>query len=552
MDLAALRDADPQLLPEDAEAYEQLADALQQHIDAWQSGVRDRTSGSGWLGTAADACRASLQQTDDRLIAARTELRRIGACLRAGADALRLAQAELASALADARAAGVTLGPDGSIPLDPATPAAERHDPDARARRTALTGRVRAVLAGADALDRALAEQLAGFTRAATDGSGLTDHGYAPDPYTPAPLSPLITAPDLLRCAVPPPSASPEAVAAWWRALPPDQQQHLITTRPDLIGNRDGLPATARDQANRLLLRRYLDDFAARTWRSVTDQLKLDGLRAIQERLDRSPANPPVLLYGISCEGQGRGILSFGNPDTASNVSAYVPGLGTELRCVGGKDADRALSVWRAALRADPTRPTASMVWLGYDPPPGIDKHDPQTLDVMGEERARAGAESYDRFMAGLRAAHEGPPAHLVALGHSYGSLTVGLAGRRPGGGTRADDIVLIGSPGAGADNAGQLGVAADHVWVGAADNDPVTYLPDPLQEVLGDQNGRWFGKDPASADFGAHRFDVADGPPHSFSAHSNYLDPIGGHALPNIGQIVTGHPENVRSQVPR
>ncbi|MDH6116691.1 alpha/beta hydrolase [Kitasatospora sp. GAS204B] len=551
MELAALREADPLLLPDCAEAYEQLAAAFQQHVDEWQSGVHDRTTRSGWLGTAADACRASLQQTDDRLIAARTELRRIGACLRAGADALQLTQAELTSALADARAAGVTVDADGSAPLDPAEATAERHDPDARARHGELSQRVRTVLDRADALDQALADQLTGFTRAATDGSGLTDRSFAPDPYTPAPLSPQITAPDFLRNAVPPPSASPATVAAWWRSLPADQQQRLITTRPDLIGNRDGLPATARDQANRLLLQRYLTDFAARSWRSVTDQLKLDGFRAIQDRLDRSPATPPVLLYGISGEGQGRGILSFGNPDTASNVSAYVPGLGTELRSVGGKDGDRAFNVWSAAHTADPTRTTASMVWLGYDPPPGVDKFDPQTLAVMGKSRASAGAETYDRFMAGLRASHEGPPAHLTALGHSYGSLTVGLAGQRSGG-TGADEMILIGSPGTGAQQAAQLGVGAGHVWVGAADNDPVTYLPDPLKEAVGDHEQRWFGRDPASAEFGAHRFEVADGPSGSFRAHSNYLDPSGGNSLYNIGQIISGHPDRTQPQVPR
>ncbi|MCX4747127.1 alpha/beta hydrolase family protein [Kitasatospora sp. NBC_01287] len=556
MDLAALRDADPHALPDQAESYEHLAAAFQGHADEWQSDVLERTTGSGWLGSAADACRRALQQTDDRLIAARAELRRIAACLRAGADALRLAQAELASALAEARAAGFVVtaerSGDGTAPLAPIASEAERHDPDARARHAGLTQRVRAALDQADALDRALADQLAGFTRAAADGSGLTERGYAADPLVPAPLSPAVTAPDFLTGFLPPPSASPAAVAAWWRTLLPDQQQYLITTRPDLIGNRDGLPATVRDQANRLLLEQYLTRFATRTWLCAADQLKLAGFRAIQDRLDRSPDTPPVLLYGISAEGQGRGILSFGNPDTASNVSAYVPGLGTELRCVGGKDGDRAMSVWRAAMRADPTRPTASLVWLGYDPPPGLDKGDPESLDVMGEQRARSGAEDYDRFMAGLRAGHEGPPAHLVALGHSYGSLAVGLAAQRPAGGTQADDIILIGSPGTGTDSATHLGVGTGHVWVGAADNDPVTYLPAPEQLLPGEGDQRWFGRDPASERFGAHRFAVADGPPNSFAAHSNYLDPVGGASLPNIGQIVAGHPENVRSQSPR
>ncbi|GAB2703223.1 alpha/beta hydrolase [Kitasatospora kifunensis] len=553
MDLATLRDTDPRTLPDCAEAYEQLAADFRRHAEDWQCAVLDRTTRSGWLGTAADSCRASLRQTEERVIAARTELLRISATLRSGADAVQLAHTELVAALAEAHDAGLSVssGGEGGMncppALGPARTDAERHDPDVHARHADVTQRLRAALAAADATDLALAEQLAGFTRAATDGSGLTTRAFAPDP-----LAPVITAPDLLAGALPPPDAGPAAVAAWWRGLPPEEQQRLITTRPDLIGNRDGLPAAARDQANRLLLRRYLADYAAHSWLSDADQAKLAGFRAIQDRLDRSGGTPPVFLYGIGDQGQGRAILSFGDPDTATNVSTYVPGLGSELRQVGGKDGDRALSVWQAALRADPGRRTASMVWLGYDPPPGTDRLTLETLDVAKEDRARAGAESYDRFMAGLRASHQGPPAHLVALGHSYGSLAVALAGQRPGVGTGADDIVLIGSPGTGTDSAARLGVTADHVWVGAADNDPVTYLPDPLREARGDRNARWFGKDPASADFGAHRFEVADGPSGSFAAHSNYLDPIGGNSLPNIGQIVAGHPENVRSQPSR
>lgn len=111
---------------------------------------------------------------------------------------------------------------------------------------------------------------------------------------------------------------------------------------------------------------------------------------------------------------------------------------------------------------------------------------------------------------------------------------------------------MLVGSPGTGTDSAARLGVGAGHVRVGAADNDPVTYLPDPRREVLGDHNGRWFGTDPASADFGAHRFEAADGPSVSFAAHSSHPEPTGGGSLPNIGQIVAGHPEKVKPQPPR
>ncbi|MFE9425187.1 alpha/beta hydrolase [Kitasatospora sp. NPDC006697] len=547
MELTALRDADPGALPDAADTHDRLGADLRATAEDWQNAVLDRTTRAGWHGTAADTCRASLRRTATRLTAAHTELLRIGATLRSGADALRLAQDRLADALAEARAAGLTVSPEGHVSI-PSQPGADRHDPDGPGEEPGLGlgQRIASALHDADTADRALADRLHTFARAARDGTALTPHGYDADP-----LDPVITAPDLLAAALPPAAATPAETAAWWRTLSPTAQQHLTTTRPDLVGNRDGLPAATRDQANRLLLAAYLADYGARTSPSDADRKKLAGFRAIAARLGRTASTPPVLLLGLSAEGQGRGVLSFGDPDRAVNVSAYVPGLGTELRDVGGKDADRAFNVWAAAHTADPTRSTASMVWLGYDPPPGIDKLTPETLAVMGQDRAQAGAKSYDNFLAGLRASHEGPAAHLVALGHSYGSLTVGLAGRS-GAGTGADDMILIGSPGSGSQHASQLGVASDRIWVGAADNDPVSYAPNPIEDLKGNFNQRWFGTDPASGDFGAHRFDVADGPANSFSSHSNYLDPSGGNSLYNIGQIVAGHPDKTRAQVPR
>jgi hypothetical protein len=95
------------------------------------------------------------------------------------------------------------------------------------------------------------------------------------------------------------------------------------------------------------------------------------------------------------------------------------------------------------------------LVWLGYDPPPGPGG-DPAIMEAAGTAWAKR--VSYDQFMAGLRATHNGPQPHLTALGHSYGSLTVGIAGQLPGG-THADDIILIGSPGSTAAHADQLGL---------------------------------------------------------------------------------------------
>jgi pimeloyl-ACP methyl ester carboxylesterase len=81
-------------------------------------------------------------------------------------------------------------------------------------------------------------------------------------------------------------------------------------------------------------------------------------------------------------------------------------------------------------------------MWLDYDAPDFVD-------EGAGRGRAEAAVAGLRRFQDGLRATHDGDPAHLTVLGHSYGSLVVGTAAQAPG--PIADDVVFVGSPGVGA-----------------------------------------------------------------------------------------------------
>nr|WP_280704081.1 alpha/beta hydrolase [Kitasatospora sp. GP30] len=292
-------------------------------------------------------------------------------------------------------------------------------------------------------------------------------------------------------------------------------------------------------------------------WKQKHDALQeqLTGFQTIQSRLDGKyrdgggpNSNPPLLLLGIGDQGQGRAILSWGDPDKAKNVSSLVPGLNSNLAGVGGGDAMTAKNIYDSAVdSAEVNRDTpsvASVFWLGYDAP---------QLDgpsVLMEDRANQGGPAYDKFLTGLRATHEGAPAHMTAIGHSYGSLVVGKATQQPGG-LPVDDIVLVGSPGVGVDTASQLGVGADHVYVGMANNDPME-VPPTLGKGTGgpDFNGSWFGADPASQGFGAQRFSVADG--SLGDSHDNYFDvKKGGDSLSNVGRIVSGHGNTITREGP-
>ncbi|WP_370415013.1 alpha/beta hydrolase [Streptomyces fradiae] len=350
---------------------------------------------------------------------------------------------------------------------------------------------------------------------------------------------------------------TPAERRAWWDALPEEQRREYLDIAPDLIGAVDGIPAVARDEANRRYLPLLIDELGRKD--DGDSATKLDALRMIRDKLNK-PSDPPMFLLGIGDEGNGRAIVAYGNPDTSKNVSAYVPGLATTLDKEFVKDTmKRAKDTAVGARDVDPS--SAAIVWLGYDAP--------NFAQVVSTSNAEKGAPAYNAFMAGLEATNQNKDPHLTAIGHSYGSLTVGTAARQSGGIPGVDDIVLLGSPGVGVDRAEDLGVGRGHVFVGAADNDPVTHLPKPAEALAGLPltgttaavvaprltDHLYFGQDPASEGFGARRFRVDDGPAPAlelggFDAHSQYFTPeLDPESANNIAQIVGGAPENITTE---
>lgn len=267
-----------------------------------------------------------------------------------------------------------------------------------------------------------------------------------------------------------PEDKSPAERKKWWDGLTDEQRQEYLEIAPDLVGGLDGIPAAARDEANRTCLPLLIDELARRD--DGDSETKLNALRMIKDKLDK-PSDPPMFLLGIGDEGNGRAIVSYGNPDTSRNVSAYVPGFRTKLNDEFVDDTmTRAQDTALGARSVDPS--SASIIWLGYDAP--------QLADVATTGDAERGGAAYNQFMSGLATTNENMDPHLTAIGHSYGSLTVGSAAEQSGGIPGVDDIILVGSPGVGVDRAEDLGVGRDHVFVGSADNDLVTKMPSNQQ----------------------------------------------------------------------
>lgn len=373
-----------------------------------------------------------------------------------------------------------------------------------------------------------------------------------------------------------PTDSNPKDVKRWWDQQSDDRQQYLIKNFPKEIGNLDGIPATARNEANRTYLPILIEEL--KSDKSDEAKEKLKGLEAIKDKLaEKSPA--PVFLLGIGGEGGGRAIVSYGNPDTAKNVSAYVPGTGAGLHSeFAHTDVERAKRLATAAnARGD--KGTASIAWLGYDAP----QIKPDGAVALNE-KAQTAAPELQKFLNGVKATNDDSAVRITAIGHSYGTLTIGETAKQSGG-IPADNVVLVGSPGTGHSDAKSFGIGKENVYVGSAENDPITKIPskaeapgtileqlpggDPsrvalkafgaLTKHLADPNDDklWFGTDPASESFGAQRFTVEPGPSlladrGQLKAHSLYFDndvTKDTQSIENIVKIIVGDGDSISRQ---
>jgi pimeloyl-ACP methyl ester carboxylesterase len=200
---------------------------------------------------------------------------------------------------------------------------------------------------------------------------------------------------------------------------------------------------------------------------------------------------------------------------------------------------DEAVNVYQPAVYNGDGSPVASMMWLGYDAPDG-----PTDSATRTEGRAEDGGGQFADAVDGLRASRPYDDAHLTAIGHSYGSTTVPHAATDHG--IDVDDIVLVGSPGAGGgvDHASDLGAGADHVYVGRNSGDIVGALGDHGWVGGGTLGGAGLGNDPSEDDFGAKRFEAEDptrsGWHRGTAQHERYFEPDS-ESLYNIGRVVDG-----------
>ncbi len=485
-----------------------------------------------WRGGARASASRSFAVYASALADHHDSIRRVRECAMLVAPELRTLHTELDATRNDAAAAGFVVTDDGTVqPMAGAsTTPADRAGIQARvaallARATELDGRAAAVLSR-EADEDHRAEQT---DSVAFDGT-----------RTPVPDLP----------ATPVPGTPPDTVAQWWRALDERDRAALLSARPDAIGALDGIPADARDAANRVLLdveRRRLEEIADRLRTELGGNLfgglltdadagleqtdkKLAALDALDEVLARSDRH----LLSLDLSGrEAMAAVAVGNVDAADHVAVFVPGAGSTVQGgLGGYDTQV------AALRDEAQRhvgdrsghggSVAAVTWLNYQAPQwgwGLAFTERSPVSDLA---AQIAAPRLSGFLEGLAASRADDP-DVTVVGHSYGALVAGLALRQ---GADADAAVFLGAPGIGTDDVRELGLPG-----GAA------YLIEARRDAFADVGT--FGGDPSFLDGLTHlpsgAGTSATGEPLlGITGHSSYLQP-GTTSSYQVAAVVAG-----------
>ncbi|MFI6693561.1 alpha/beta hydrolase [Streptomyces sp. NPDC050433] len=594
MDLATLKGFKPTEYEEAADGYRATGDMAGAAKDA----IMDRISAgvtAQLKGEAATAAVRELRSLSKNFHYAQTECGLVSTALNGFAFDMAAAKRKLDAAIEDARADNCTVQQDGSVSYPAGKkPGEEKNEPGGTVSGSA----------GGDATSDALERQAAGIHPNPYYGRAMAYANRIADALKEATDADAKWAPKLRALkadddltvskqdwadaqsdmggvreagktyldSLPqaPKDSTPAANAAWWKGLSPEEQAAWLSLRPDTVGALDGLPATLRDEANRVVLEEKrgqlqmeLDSIPkppANEWTWITagmypskvhtdewmawhnkygdryEQLNksLKGMGSIQDRFDRTGERglPEAYLLGFSPEGNGRAIVANGNPDTADHQAVYVPGTTSNLGSIGG-DIGRMENVWRVAAGAG-NGSVSTITWLGYDAPQDIVK------DAPFSHYANDGAPAYNRFLDGLdssRTADSDP--HRTAIGHSYGTTLIGSAARQ--GDLNVDDVIFAGSPGVQVSNADQMDVPKGHVWNQEAKGDVV-----PDIGRFGHGGTDWNGAFtiPSDERFGANQLQT------DTEGHSDYWKEST-DSLRNQGLVVAGKGDDAELKPP-
>ena len=382
---------------------------------------------------------------------------------------------------------------------------------------------------------------------------------------------------------------NPGEIHTWWTGLNPptgsktpfsERQDLLLTQFPTDFGNLEGVPYTARNQANQTALKAAVADaetriaqiqaliydtpagfgaaslLAAGLEQTLNNfQKQLDGLRNIQKAQFTPEGWEKRQLVSFTEDKPPLAAVSVGDLDTAGSVTYAVPGMGTTSNDMTG---------WtKAAQNLHDQLPSGSAVvsWIGYETPPVPALDNNLDVGVLDVNRAVAGGQKLAGALGGLAAVRGESAPQLNIVAHSYGTTTAAVALTQPG--IRVDNFVTLGSAGL-PDN---VHTAADlnvgHVYSGHA-RDKI-----PGETESGDQwawTGRETSRDhhvnPIKPEFGSHAFgtDAGGDAGRAVTDHSALIGDDGEQAgyfdkrtesLKNTVWAITGEAEKMSPYVP-
>ena len=485
--------------------------AVEDRLTTWRARVdgvgRVVQAGECWSGPAASNSGRTILDLSARAAAVTRGLQESLARYRRLLSEATLAQELAMEALAAAASAGVVLDDAGGLVelLPPVLPAMT---PAEAAQLTARTvGTARATALAAEALSHAATAA----AHAANCGDALVDLGVvgasAPPTFEDiAPWSGFIG--PVLAPQLPVRSAPPE-VSAWWSELSPADQRAAILSHPRELGALDGLPAWARDQANRLVLDHAVLDPARRT--------DATAAAVVAEITEQERSGQPVQLQSLDLD-EGTAALALGDLDTAAAVALLVPGTGNTVRDDLDGQVERAGQVAAAAEKAAQGTSVATVAWMGYRTPPNL-------VEAGKQKYADVAGPRLDSDLDGLaagRGTSDRPMPRTTVIAHSYGTVAVDEAADAPGT-LAADSVVLLGSPGMD-DDADSLEVPEVFHAVGADD--------DLIRAVSWTHRHGWATEFPW---YGSTELPTGDD-----TGHSDYFDPD--HpTVAAIGEVTVG-----------
>jgi hypothetical protein len=475
-------------------------DAVADRLPAWRARVeavgRSLEDADCWYGPAAQSAGAALVDVSTVATVVTTALdESLEHAQRLLAEA-ETAQELAERALAAAAAVPVVLDGAGRLVSLPPPPVAATAGLDADQTAAALRAQELAeeALQAAALAGRAATEAADALTTVGMGGTLLlASFGDLAATLAPQPAAPI---PGLLL------ARSPTELAQWWSGLSTSTREEVIARAPEVVGQLDGLPAWARDEANRLYLDRVLSDPEAEG---------RDAAEAVaREIADREAAGEVVQLYQFVPEDD-LVALATGDLDTADAVAVVVPGIFTTPVDDLDDLADDATAISEAAVAAAPGMAVASIAWLGYRTPQAL-------APAATTHTAKVGGRALAAALDGLNAMRGPDPARTTVVAHSYGTVVTDHAAAAPGP-LQADVLVLNGSPGLDR-SAAELEV--DEVYEATSASDYVTWL-----ELHGEQT--W------ESSFGAVSLPTAWN-----MGHTGYYDPD--HpTVTAIGEVVAG-----------